>query len=341
MPKKTKDANDVIEVTKANKTKSSKTTSSTSKGKTTSTKKATSSKKVSTKNSELLSDVDNISDRKRTKSAKKVVSKDIISNEETSTTKKTSSKKASTTKKTSSTKSESTKKKNATKKGTTKKKTSTRKKVNKKRVITSKRTANLTNTKSKKANVIEYYDLPYRYNETTVKVLAQTPKTLFVYWDISDEDRKKLVEKYSDNFFEVTYPVLIVHNETKNYSFEVRINDFANSWYLSINDENCKYILELGRRFIENSSKYNNSDNYVYIATSNYMDAPNNRILINRILKEVIVFRNVKTGKTYFKNIENTPIMNKLKELYNIYTEMYKDTVISNPASESLSSRFM
>ena len=48
------------------------------------------------------------------------------------------------------------------------------------------------------ASVLEYYDLPYRYNETVVKILAQTPKILFVYWDISDSDREKYVEKYGE-----------------------------------------------------------------------------------------------------------------------------------------------
>ena len=328
MPKKTKVANDVLDVTNAKKTtdlkaknatkntKSSKSTSSTSKKETTSIKKVNSSK-----NSKLLSDVDNISDSKKTRVAKKTSSKKASPSKETST--KATSRKKSTTKKASTVKKASTKKKPTTKKTSTVKRT----------------------TKSKKVDVIEYYDLPYRYNETTVKVLAQTPKTLFVYWDISDADRKSLNEKYSDNFFEVTYPVLIVHNETKNYSFEVRINDFANSWYLSINDENCKYKIELGRRFIDNNNNSNNNnfDNYVYIAASNYMDAPNGHILFEQI-KNFIYFKNVKTGKVYSKNIEtieNTDIMNKFRKLYNIYKEMYKDTILSNPASESLSSRFM
>ena len=32
------------------------------------------------------------------------------------------------------------------------------------------------------------------------------------------------------------------------YSFEIPINDFANSWYLHINDSKCHYRVELGRR---------------------------------------------------------------------------------------------
>ena len=48
---------------------------------------------------------------------------------------------------------------------------------------------NYRKTTKKKVEIVEYYDLPYRYNQTVVKVLAQTPNTLFVYWDISDDDR--------------------------------------------------------------------------------------------------------------------------------------------------------
>ncbi len=31
-----------------------------------------------------------------------------------------------------------------------------------------------------------------------------------------------------------------------NYTFEIEINDFANSWYLHVNDGNCEYKVELG-----------------------------------------------------------------------------------------------
>ena len=44
-----------------------------------------------------------------------------------------------------------------------------------------------------KPDIIEYYDLPFRYNQTTVKILAQTPTNLFIYWDISDADKTSLL----------------------------------------------------------------------------------------------------------------------------------------------------
>ena len=178
-------------------------------------------------------------------------------------------------------------------------------------------------TKSKKVEIVEYYDLPYRYNQTLVKVLAQTPNILFVYWDISDEDKQNYINQYGEFFFNDTKPVLVVYNKTMNYSFEVDINDFANSWYLHIKDANCDYKVELGRRPI---NKYAKIDNYLYISSSNEMDAPNDHILFDT-LNKIIYFRNVKTNFTTEKNI-SLSFLTKLGKLYNVkefYKKMYKD----------------
>ena len=63
--------------------------------------------------------------------------------------------------------------------------------------------------------ILSFYffcSLPYRYNQTVVKILAQTPTTLFVYWDISDVDRINFIEKYGEDFFNKTKPILLIHN---------------------------------------------------------------------------------------------------------------------------------
>lgn len=194
-----------------------------------------------------------------------------------------------------------------------------------KKTTTSKKASKKTSKAEvkKKVGVVEYYDLPYRYNETTVKVLAQTPEILFVYWDISDEDKNTYIEKYGEFFFNDTKPVLIVHNKTMNYTFEVDINDFANSWYLHINDSNCDYTVELGRRPI---NEYARIDDYMYISSSNEMDAPNDHILFDTFSNN-IYFKNVKTDAITEKDI-SLSLMSKIGKLYNIkefYKKMYKD----------------
>lgn len=240
-------------------------------------------------------------------------------NKKSTVTKKETAKKAieSTTKK--ATKSTATKK--ATKPTTTKKatsKTTTKKKVPSK---SAKKTTTKKVTKPKiKPEIIEYYDLPYRYNQTIVKILAQTPNTLFVYWDISDSDREAYQDKYGKDFFNTTVPILVVHNKTMNYSFEIEINDFANSWYFNINDANCEYEIELGRRAISATSNLPN--NYMYLTSSNAIQSPNNHILFEKDTQTVF-FRNVKTNATTSKTFSNFEFMKYAGKVYNIY-DVYK-----------------
>lgn len=204
-------------------------------------------------------------------------------------------------------------------------------------------------------SIAEYYDLPYRYNQTIVKLLYQTPTTLFIYWDISDEDREKYKETYGEDFFEKTKPVLIVHNETKGYSFEVEINDFANCWYLNVNDSKCKYKIELGRKPFE--VMYNGevtavkttpkiTQNYIPITSSNEVESPNDHVLFEK-KQQMVYFKNVKNNTVTAKNIANLNFVRSIGKVYQIndfYKKFYKDEdldsfdKIQNPSSNSLSS---
>ncbi len=190
----------------------------------------------------------------------------------------------------------------------------------------------VTKRVSKPLETVEYYDLPYRYNQTVIKLLAQTPTTLFIYWDISDKDRKTFEEQYGENFFNETRPVLIVHNDTLNYSFEVEINDFANSWYLHVADSKCDYRIELGRRPIVKKDKLEHTD-YIYVTTSNELEAPNDRILLNKEQK-MVYFRNVKTGATQEKQFASLSFMKNMGKIYNIY-DLYK-TIYKNENVEDI-----
>lgn len=220
------------------------------------------------------------------------------------------------------------------KKTTSKAKNTTNKKTSKEK----KSTSTVKKTKTIVEPVVEYYDLPKKYNKTVVKILAQTPKTLFIYWEISDNDIEKYKKQYGDNFFETTKPVLIIHNNTLNYSFEVEINDFANSWYLHVNDSKSDYKIELGRRPLYNNE--NIKENYIHISTSNEIESPNDHILFNNSQK-MIYFKNIKTNQEIQKPasslffIEN---MGKIYDIYDLYQNIYKNTKniedLTNPSSQ-------
>lgn len=271
----------------------------------------------------------------------------------TSATKKAdSTTKADTTTKTKKTTATTTKPKTSTK-ATTKKASTTRK--TKKTVADLENIVadvendlaleNAENEATEKVSVVEYYDLPYRYNQTVVKILAQTPNILFVYWDISDYDRNNFVSQYGENFFNNTVPVLLVINKTMNYSYEVQINDFANSWYLHVNDANCEYQVELGRRNKENHQNY--YSNYYYVTTSNNLDMPNDHILLDNIPHNVL-FKNVKTQELVEKPIANIEFLKefaKNKEFYKYFKELLNgelegDGITLNLPSSHTSSSF-
>ena len=274
---------------------------------------------------------------------------------------KVSAKKAvKTSQKTTTKKNATTKSKNSlikkTSKAKSKAKTSTKKVANKKQPI----------------NIVESYDLPYRYNETIVKILYQTPNTLFVYWDIADSDRENYIKHYGENFFNITRPVLIIHNDTMHYNFEIPINDFANSWYLHINDSKCDYRVELGRR-----PNYYNKEvtkeieekiktDYIYVSTSNEIESPNDHVLFSTNENNTIKIRNVKTSNeksiSLFEIVKHLPAMKRVQNipyikeelLKDIYSGIYETEDLSifekiknnpssggNPSSGSMSSRFI
>lgn len=325
MPRKSKDElnkNEIINETKLSKSTTQAKKSSSSKVNTSKTEKV--SLKADTSEEKVINILANSSkevNNGKTSSAKV--------RKTTSRTKKASTKNdQSKTSKANSTKTSTATTKNSTAKASTSKaKTSASKSKNTTKRAKSTKTRNTASTKSKQTTpIVEYYDLPFRYNETVVKILAQTPNMLFIYWDISDSDKKSYSEKYGDDFFYKTKPVLLVTNKTMNYKFEVEINDFANSWYLHVNDANCDYSVELGRRPIEYNS---NLDNYVYITTSNDMEMPNNRILFDKIGKTVF-FKNVKNNFVEEKEISSISFIKnigKIYDIYELYMEMYKNEI--------------
>ena len=265
-----------------------------------------------------------------------------------------------------------------TSKKTTTKKNATPKAKNNSIKKTAK-TKNKVKTSAKKVankkqpiNIVESYDLPYRYNETIVKILYQTPNTLFVYWDIADSDRENYIKQYGENFFNITRPVLIIHNDTMHYNFEIPINDFANSWYLHINDSKCDYRVELGRR-----PNYYNKEvtkeieekiktDYIYVSTSNEIESPNDHVLFSTNENNTIKIRNVKNSSeksiSLFEIVKHLPAMKRVQNipyikeelLKDIYSGIYQAEDLSifekiknnpssggNPSSGSMSSRFI
>ena len=124
-------------------------------------------------------------------------------------------------------------------------------------------------------------------------------------------------------------PILKVFNLTKNYSFEIEINDFANSWYIHVNDTNCEYKVELGRKTINYEENIKND--YLYVSSSNDIEFPNDHILLDE-LPNTINFKNVKTNEIHTKYISTLRLIgiNKIYKVYDFYKRFFKDELLED-----------
>ena len=109
----------------------------------------------------------------------------------------------------------------------------------------------------------EYYELPKKYNQTIIRLLVQSPRRMFVYWEVSDETIDFFSKKYS-NYSDCT-PVLKITNVSKNYSYMIPVDPYANNYYIEVEDSGCNYRVELGRA---------TKTNFINIYTSNTATVP-------------------------------------------------------------------
>lgn len=179
----------------------------------------------------------------------------------------------------------------------------------------------------KKKIISEHYDLPFTYNKTFIALLFQSPKTLFSFWEISETDKSNLLEKYGSHFFENTRPILHINNKSTNSCFDIEINDYATNWYIDIDNADCEYEIQLGRK------PYNSiGDDFIVITSSNSLTSPNDHILLEKLPK-TFNFINIKSNETVSKKL-NTASFSQIYNTYNFYKEIYKDELFNNPSSK-------
>lgn len=95
-------------------------------------------------------------------------------------------------------------------------------------------------------------NLPIKYEQDYIALLARDPHWLYVYWDISENKKNTFFDEFGSEIINKSVPVLKITNLTKNESFYVRINDFSNNWYINVSGSNSIYMVEIGRRISDN-----------------------------------------------------------------------------------------
>lgn len=161
----------------------------------------------------------------------------------------------------------------------------------------------------------EYYDLPTKYNDTTVKLLVQSPTRMFAYWDVSDKTIRKF-SKENTNYENCT-PYLKITNLTMNYSYEIQVDPFANNYYIEVKDADCDYKVELIRKSCGHSFLVTSS-NTTHIPRSSPCD-----------YNEDIIFRNCVCLAITDKFKIYTQNRNNLKKYTDLSFSDYDDAISS------------
>jgi hypothetical protein len=117
------------------------------------------------------------------------------------------------------------------------------------------------------------YQLPENYGDTKIALMAVDPHLLYTYWEIGQDKLESLKENIGLRVLENSYTALRVTNISKNFSFFIRLNDFSACWYINVPDSGCVYVVEIGRKFLD--------DFFINFATSNHVTMPGVNISFN------------------------------------------------------------
>lgn len=99
-------------------------------------------------------------------------------------------------------------------------------------------------------------ELPRRYGEDRLVLLARDPYWLFAYWELSATKQEKFEEIYGSGSWKASRPILRLYDVTgiedfqgynAHYFVDIPINDEADNWYIEVGKPNRTFCVDLGR----------------------------------------------------------------------------------------------
>lgn len=119
----------------------------------------------------------------------------------------------------------------------------------------------------------EHEELPSRYGDTRIVLMARDPYWIFAYWEITDDHRMQVEREASASWNDMK-KVLRVYDVTgkdfnglnANRHFDIDINADANNWYINVGAPDRTWCVDLG--VITSSGKF------ILIARSNVVSTP-------------------------------------------------------------------
>ena len=120
---------------------------------------------------------------------------------------------------------------------------------------------------------VEDYNLPTTYGKTQVTLVARDPHWLYAYWEIAGSSIEQLKREIGDAFNSATH-VLRMYDVTlkdfdgtnANHYFDIDVGPHANTWYISLWNDNVTHCAEIGIRIWDGR--------FFRLARSNFVTTP-------------------------------------------------------------------
>ena len=166
-------------------------------------------------------------------------------------------------------------------------------------------------------------ELPSEYGETRVVAQARDPHWAWIYWEYSSIERKKLEIQLGAFEYAHTELFLRVFNTSLNYSFEIKLPENCDNWYLSLNDSDCDYYVELCIHIPSLGDEVLATSNSIHLPTDKVSDKIAEWVPAKPIKKDEI---NIEENDLELKEIENS----NLKEIIELIEDFDLNKAIGN-----------
>lgn len=121
-------------------------------------------------------------------------------------------------------------------------------------------------------------DLPSKYFDNRIVLLARDPNWMFSYWEITENKINEIKEKYGNDIFIQAKSVLRVHDvsgiefsgKNSHRFFDIPVRLEVRNWYVNVADSGRSYCIELGLR------KPNGE--FILLARSNIVTLPAGKV---------------------------------------------------------------
>ena len=173
-------------------------------------------------------------------------------------------------------------------------------------------------------------DLPSEYGETRVVAQARDPHWAWIYWEFSSIERKKLEIKLGAFEFAHTELFLRVFNTSLNYSFEIKLPEKCDNWYLSLNDSDCDYYVELCIHIPSLGDEVLAKSNFIHLPTDKVSEKIAEWVPARPIKKDEI---NAEENDLELEEIENS----NLKEIIELIEDFDLNKAIGNSEDDNFS----